>query len=244
MRHPALAAWLAFWRWRQVWHRYQVVGLERLLVRRSVLLVAYHGRPLAYDQCMLSVTLYDQLGYLPHGVIHGAVDHLPGLGWMADGLGFVTGESPALDAAVARGEHIAVQPGGTREGCRSFRERYRVDWGDRYGYLRLAVRRGLPVVPLAAAGVDDTYLGLNDGYRWGKAAGVPFGLPLWFGVGFGGLWPIAPPLPVRITTHVGAPLDVSGLDVEDPEALRAAHGRVRGAVQDLLDLARSPGGPS
>ena len=64
-----------------------------------------------------------------------------------DGLGFVTGDGPAIEAAVRRGEHVLVQPGGTREGYRSFRHDYEVDWGDRTGYLRLAIRHRLPIVP-------------------------------------------------------------------------------------------------
>ena len=71
MRHPALVGWLAFWRARMRYHRYTVLGLEKLDGPSSRLLVAYHGRPLAYDQMMLSVAMYDRYGHLPHGVIHG-----------------------------------------------------------------------------------------------------------------------------------------------------------------------------
>jgi 1-acyl-sn-glycerol-3-phosphate acyltransferase len=235
--HPALRAWLRFWRIRQRYHRYQVVGLDRLASDQAMLLVAYHGRPLAYDQCMLSVSMYDRFGYMPHGVIHSAVDDQPVLRWMKDGLGFVTGDGPEISAAVARGEHIALQPGGTREGCRSVRHRYTVDWGRRHGYLRLALRHGLPIVPVAAAGVDDCYIGLNDGYRLGRRLGAPSGLPVWFGVGVAGLWPLSPPLPVRITTHIGRPIQID-VDPDDPDAMMAAHERIKGAVQDVLDEAR------
>lgn len=235
-RHPALVGWLAFWRWRRRYHRYRVVGIEKL-DGPAKLLVAYHGRPLAYDQMMLSVSLYERYGYLPHGVIHRAVSDLPPLDWMSDGLGFVTGDGPGIEAAVARGEHIAVQPGGTREGCRSVRHRYRVRWGTRTGYLRLAHRHGLEIVPLAASGVDHTYIGLNDGYRWGKRLGAPSGLPVWLGIGLGGLWPVAPPLPVRITTYVGDPISLDGVDMTDPAAVLRVHHEVQDAVQELLNEA-------
>ena len=61
-----------------------------------------------------------------------------------------------------------VQPGGTREGSRSSRIRYKVDWGKRTGYLKLALKHGLPIVPAAASGVDDTYIGLNNGLKLAK----------------------------------------------------------------------------
>ena len=48
-----LATWLAAFRVLRAWHRYEVRGLETLLEPGAKLIVAYHGRPLALDQCML-----------------------------------------------------------------------------------------------------------------------------------------------------------------------------------------------
>ncbi|MDY7228250.1 lysophospholipid acyltransferase family protein [Hyalangium rubrum] len=239
-----LSTWLAAFRLLRAWHRYEVKGLGTLLRPGAKLIVAYHGRPLALDQCMLTVTLYERLGYLPHGIIHGYFGHNRLLRWVIDGLGFVTGDGQGVADAVARGEHILVQPGGTREGCRSFRHRYQVDWGERLGYLRLAIKYGLPIVPVAGEGVDDGYLGLNDGYALGRRLGVPFGLPVWLGIGATGVWPFSPPLPVKMTQWVGEPIErhLNGrIDPGDREALLRLHQEVRGAVQALMDGARSRG---
>lgn len=234
-----LRAWLTAFGALRRYHRYEIRGLDHLLTpRRAALLVAYHGKPVTYDLGMLSVTLHERLGHLPHGVVHGAVEQQRLMKWVSDGLGFVTGDGEAVAEAVRRGELIVVQPGGTREGCRSSRHRYEVDWGERTGYLRLALRHRLPIIPVAAAGVDDGYLGLNDGYAWGKRLGVPHRLPLWLGVGPLGLWPLSPPFPVKITQLIGAPIDLEDagpIDPADREALLRAHRRVAAAVQALLD---------
>jgi 1-acyl-sn-glycerol-3-phosphate acyltransferase len=235
-----LAAWLALFRLARRYHRYEVAGFEHLAQPRAALLVGYHGRPVAYDLCMLGVTIHERLGYLPHGVVHRCVEHQPVMKWVSDRLGLITGDGPAVERAVARGEHILVQPGGTREGCRSFRQRYRVDWGPRMGYLRLALRHGLPIIPIAASGVDDGYLALNDGYRLGKRLGMPGGLPLWFGLGPLGPWPLSPPFPVKIRQVIGEPIVPPPIDPDDPIALAALHRRVAGAVQHLLDRRRGP----
>lgn len=239
-----LHVWLAVWRRLQCYHRYRVEGLEHLLDGRASLIVGYHGRPFAFDLCMLTVALYDRLGYLPHGIVHRGVDVLPPLRWLTDGLGFVTGDDDRLVDAVRRGEHIVVTPGGAREGCRAFWQRYRVRWDGALGYVRLALRHRLPIVPVAAAGVDDTYVGLTDADALGRWLGLPRDwtwLP-WVGVGPLGLFPFSPPFPVRFVQRVGAPIDLTDggpIDPTDRAALGRCHRRVQDAVQALLDAVRA-----
>ena len=74
------------------------------------------------------------------------------------------------------------------------------------GYLRLAIKHRLPIVPVAASGVDDVFIGLCDGYALGKRVRMPYRLPLWIGAGMTGLWPFSLPFPVKIEQHVGEPI--------------------------------------
>ncbi len=235
-----LAAWLTYWRFWQRYHRYTVDGLEHLEGGRSALVVGYHGRPLAYDMCMLTVAMYDRFGYLPHGIVHRGLEQMPSLKGFTDALGFVTADGCELAEAVARGEHVMVTPGGGQEGCRSYLQRYQVYWGDRLGYVRLAARYRLPIVPVAAAGADDTYVGLNDAEAVGRWLGVPrdWAWMLWLGVGPLGFYPFSPPFPVRLHQLVGEPIDPWTDEDADEAALAAVHRRVVRAVQRLLDRAR------
>lgn len=235
---PAITVWMTWWRLMRRYHRFRTFGLEHLAGPRSRLVVGYHGRGVAHDLCMLSAVLYDRFGYLPHGVVHAAAKELPVMKQVVEQLRMIAGDdSEAVREILDRGEHIIVAPGGTREACRSARVRYTVDWGGRLGYLRFAARYGLDVVPVAAAGVDDTYIGLNDGYRTGKRLRVPMRLPLWFGLGLGGAFPLALPLPARITQLIGPPVAVDA-DPDDREALEAINRRVVEQVQAQLDHAR------
>lgn len=257
----ARTAWFAYWDLMRRYHRFEVRGLEHLDRGGPALLVGYHGRPIAHDLCMLQALLHERNLSSPsvdtrdarnartarpvrepRPVIHEAFERLPVLRWLVEGVGFVTGDGEAMARAIADGSPIIVTPGGTREGCRSARDRYRVAWGDRVGYVKLALRYKLPIIPTAASGVDDTYLGLNDGYAWGKRLRLPAKLPAWLGVGPLGLWPLSPPFPVKITQHIGSPIDLEArgpVDPTDRGALLALHRRVTDAVQALLDGARS-----
>lgn len=239
----ARAAWFAYWDAMRRYHRFEVRGLEHATRPGPALIVGYHGRPIAHDLCMLQALLRERGGPEPRPVIHAAFAAAPVLRWLVEGVGFVTGDGEPMARVIARGDPVIVTPGGTREGCRSSRERYRVAWGGRLGYLRLALKYRLPVIPAAASGVDDTYLALNDGHAWGKRLRLPAGLPAWIGLGPLGLWPLSPPFPVKITQHIGAPLDLEEggpVDPSDRGALLALHARVTSAVQALLDGARGP----
>jgi hypothetical protein len=178
-------------------------------------------------------------------VIHRGTDQVAPLRWLTRSLGAVTGDDRGLAAVVARGEHVVVTPGGTREGCRSFRDRYRVAWGESVGYLRLALKYRLPIVPVAAAGADDTYFALTDGPALGRRLGLPRDwqwLP-WLGIGPLGPFPLSPPFPVRLRQLVGDPIHVAGAaSPDDRDALLALHRRVTAAVQALLDRARGRNG--
>jgi 1-acyl-sn-glycerol-3-phosphate acyltransferase len=239
----ARTAWFTYWNLMRRYHRFEARGLEHLDRQRgSSLIVGYHGRPIAHDLCMLMALMRERKGPEPRPIIHSTARELPVLRWLVEGVGFVTGDGEALAQAISRGDHVLVTPGGTREGCRSSLERYRVSWGERLGYLHLALKYKLPVVPSASIGVDDTYLGLNDGYRWGKRLKVPGRLPLWLGVGPLGLWPFSPPFPARITLRLGEPIHLEAegpVDPGDRERLLGLHRKVVSAVQGLLDSARA-----
>lgn len=137
-----------------------------------------------------------------------------------------------------------MTPGATREGCRDFHHRYEVDWGTRTGYLKMALKYGLRIVPVAGTGVDDCYIGLNDGYALSKKVNMPKGIPLWAGLGPLGLWPFSPPFPVRVTQWVGAPIDPAEVlaahsALEEPMQRQILHTKVRASVQALLDEGRA-----
>jgi len=236
----ARAAWLTYWDAMRRYHRYEVVGLEHLDRTRPALIVGYHGRPIAHDLCMLTAFMHERTGAMPHAFIHGAFEHNGALRAVVDGVGFVSDDEASIRHAIERGEHLVVTPGGTREGCRSHSERYRVNWGSRRGYARLARKFGLPIIPSAASGIDDMYIGLNDGDAWSRRLKAPLRLPVWLGVGPVGLWPLSPPFPVKVVQHLGAPITshlADGADARDEGANERLHAEVAGAVQRLLDIA-------
>ena len=125
-----------------------------------------------------------------------------------------TGEFMRI-ALLGAGEPLLVLPGGSRECFRSSRVRYTLDWGQRQGYARLAVRNNLPIVLFASEGADDLYQVIGDGYRLSKRLTGTDLLPLCLPLGSHGL-PFGPSKRVKLTTRLLGPiLPVLGVDDAD-----------------------------
>ena len=143
-----LRMWLYYWRFWMRYHRYTVEGLDQLDGPGAKMVAGYHGRGVAFDMCMINIAIYDRLHYMPHSMLHRVVGLVPYWRWLADGLGFYLDDGPELAAAVARGEHLIITPGGADEGSRRWDDTYRVNWNS-VGYVKLAVKYGMPIVPKA-----------------------------------------------------------------------------------------------
>lgn len=257
----ALRHWLTLM---SIWRRYfsyTVEGIEQLATHECCVVVGYHGRPIAYDLFLLGTEIYARQGYIPVALMHRKLMRQPYSRWLIDGLDWATGRGPVLEQAVASGRHIIIAPGGELEGLRPGWVREQVRWGDHTGYLRFAVKRKRPIVPVAAAGVDGPYFGLVDSsalsarlgidkhkreqlaeYAPAFARALEQVTPLWLGLGPLGPFPYSPAFPVKIHQIIGEPItpnDYADLDLRDEAAVAALHREVQARVQGLLERARA-----
>jgi 1-acyl-sn-glycerol-3-phosphate acyltransferase len=150
----------------------------------------------------------------------------------------------ALHALREHCRDVLVMPGGDLDTWRPFRERYRVRFSGRVGYARLALKAGVPIVPVAHAGAHHTLLVLTDGQRLAKALHMraiarasvwPISLALPWGLAFGPLPHL--PLPVTLRYRVGRPIvprPPAGAEPTDEE-VHALDLTVRTALQQELD---------
>jgi 1-acyl-sn-glycerol-3-phosphate acyltransferase len=142
---------------------------------------------------------------------------------------------------------LMVMPGGDLDTWRPYRERYRVRFGGRTGYARLAIQSGVPIVPVANAGAHETLVVLSDGRElarklhlrelwrasiWPVHLSLPWGLAV-------GPWPHLP-LPTRLRYRIGLPISVSDEPIADPapSLVEELDARVQAAVQAQLDALR------
>ena len=82
---------------------------------------------------------------------------------------------------------------------------------------------------------------MNDGYAWSKRLLGVGTVPLWLGVGVGGLWPLSLPWQVRIRQRIGQAIDLAPLrarHADDERFVSTAHALVTGTLQSMLDELR------
>jgi hypothetical protein len=106
---------------------------------------------------------------------------IPGLPRAKVAIGIIDRSEESCLAALEAGEQLLITPGGSRESQPS-RDFYRLRWDGRYGFVRLALQTGAPIVPLAVVGGAEAY----PGFRLKKLSfWSPFPLPARFDVALG-----------------------------------------------------------
>jgi 1-acyl-sn-glycerol-3-phosphate acyltransferase len=139
---------------------------------------------------------------------------------------------------------LMVLPGGDVDTWRPYRDRFRVRFNGRVGYARIALRSGVPIVPIAHAGAHETLIVLDDGQWLAKILGLkrlarasiwPVHLSLPWGLAFGP-WPHIP-IPASMRYRIGEPIRLHDEPIDDPPEwlVRELDEKVRRAIQEQLD---------
>jgi 1-acyl-sn-glycerol-3-phosphate acyltransferase len=236
------------------WYAPEVSGLENVPEGRALTVGTHNGGYMAPDMFCTMVAFWRQFGpeRPAYGLVHDMVFKVPVAGkWIAR-LGGVPAHPGNAAALLERDAAVLVYPGGDRDAFKSYARRHVVDFSGRMGFIRTALRARAPIVPVVSVGAHEgTYI-LTDGHDLAERLGLtkrfrvdvlPVMLSLPFGLTFGVAAPYLPiPTKVRVRAlpaiHLGLPPEAA----EDPEAVKAAHDRVRDAMQAGLDALVEEGG--
>lgn len=227
----------------------KIEGAHHLAEDGAALVVGNHsGGTLAMlEPLLFAHALHRELAVerLPHLLLHEVLWHTPLARWIAR-HGAVRASRANAEGLFARGRKVLVYPGGDREAYRSFWDRDRVRFGERRGYVQLAIERGVPIVPVVTAGMHSSFLSFTDGHAFAER--FPLAkyfrvavLPVTLGFPFG-LVPFAPPpyLPFvgRVRIRVLPPIHFTRSGPEaaaDAAYVESCHRIVVGAMQRALD---------
>ncbi|MGE5291902.1 MAG: 1-acyl-sn-glycerol-3-phosphate acyltransferase [Micromonosporaceae bacterium] len=169
---------------------------------------------------------------------------IPGVESVIRRLGAVPAGTEEAQSALEHEACVLVYPGGDWEACRPWTERNRVDFAGRKGFVRLALRCGIPVVPVVAHGSHHAVVVVTRGDRLARAVGL-HGIrikvfPFLAGFPFGVASVLTPPLPMpaQVTVEFLPALDWSrhGPGAEhDDDVVAACYDEITGLIQAALD---------
>jgi 1-acyl-sn-glycerol-3-phosphate acyltransferase len=232
------------WLLSSLWFRGEVRGLGNIPEEGPVLLVGNHsGGNMTPDTLvfMLAFSTYFGVERRFHALAHNLVLSAPGLGILRR-FGTVAASPRNMETALRSGAALLVYPGGDYEVHRSFRERHKVDFDGRKGFIREALRHDVPIVPVVSIGGQETALFLTRGEGLAKALMLdrllrlkvlPISLALPWGLNVGDFAGHIP-LPSKIVIEVLPPIHLREEFGPDPD-VDEVYDHVLGLMQGTLD---------
>jgi 1-acyl-sn-glycerol-3-phosphate acyltransferase len=236
------------WMMASLYFRADVRGLENIPEEGPVLLVGNHsGGNMTPDTSVfvLAFSTYFGVERRFHQLAHNLVLTMPGLGFLRK-YGTVAATPRNAAKALDSGAALLVYPGGDYEVHRPSWQSARVDFDRRRGFLRLALERDVPIVPVVAVGGQETSLFLSRGEwlsrllrldRMFRLKVLPISLALPWGLNVGDMLGHVP-LPAKITIEVLPAIDVRSEFGEKPD-LGQVYDEVVGRMQSALSALQS-----
>ena len=224
-----------------------IAGLENIEPGPALFVGNHNSGPLTPDTFTFAIAAYREHGIdaVPYGLGHEVAIQVPLVHQLLVPLGAVRASHDTAHRLFERGKKVLVYPGGDLDSWRSHWDRDKVVFGPRRGYIRLALRADVPIVPVVTAGAQETWFVLDDGQWLAKLlrADVVFRLKAWpivFSLPWG--LTIGPPLPyvpfrTRIHQEVLSPIrfERSGDDAAgDDEYVERCHREVVASMQNTL----------
>jgi 1-acyl-sn-glycerol-3-phosphate acyltransferase len=148
------------------------------------------------------------------------------------------------EAALDRGAAVLVYPGGLEDIARPWTERNEIVLAGHKGFIKLALKKGVPVYPIVSHGGHESSVVLSRGRGIAKALGLEkfrtYSMPLIFTIPWGVvLGPIPSwPIPTKVTLEVCEPMPWDHLgpeDADDPEIVDRCYEEITERMQKTLD---------
>jgi 1-acyl-sn-glycerol-3-phosphate acyltransferase len=247
---------MPIWEW--LYHYYfrvQTSGWHHIPADGQVLLVGSHNGGMASpDLHMMMYDWFRRFGVqrLVYGLMHPyAWQVSPSIASLAQKLGAIPAHPTMASAAFDIGASVLVYPGGQYDMFRPHRERYKIHFANQKGFIKLALKKSVPIIPLISVGAHDTLIILGDCYEqvkqlhhWGLPwlYGIDPGVfPIYLGLPWGlAIGPLPNiPLPIQIHTRVCAPIvfeRYGNQAARDRDYVNACYDLVYRQMQRELDI--------
>ncbi len=228
------------------WFRTEWEGLEKIPAKGGALLIANHAGAIPSDAPVIMHGIEKELERPVYGLADYFFRTVPVVGTLWARSGGVSAR-PANAYRLLKEQHqlALVFPEGTKGPSKSFTDRYQLRRFGRGGFVEIAMRAGVPVIPIAVVGSEEAMPVLFRLPGLARVLGLPY-LPITANLfAFGPLGVITPfpakfKLRVLDPVHFDVPPDQDRYSksriMEESELIRS---RLQEAVYDMLRDRRS-----
>jgi 1-acyl-sn-glycerol-3-phosphate acyltransferase len=232
------------WMLASFYFRAEVRGLHNIPAEGPVLLVGNHsGGNVTPDTTVFTLAFNTYFGVERrfYQLAHNLVLAMPGLSRLRK-FGTVAASHENAHEALDSGAALLVYPGGDYEVHRPIWDANKVDFNGRKGYVRLALEKDVPIVPVVAIGGQETSIFLSRGERLARLLRLdralrlkvlPISLALPWGLNVGDMLGHVP-LPSKITIEVLPPIYLREQFGQSPDVTEI-NGYVLAEMQGKLD---------
>ena len=157
------------------WFRAEWEGLEKIPTDGGALLVANHAAAIPSDAPVIMHGIETELERPVYGLADELFKKMPVVGtlWARSG-GVLAHPDNAYRLLREQDQLVLVFPEGSKGPAKTFNERYRLRRFGRGGFVQIAMRAGVPVVPIAVVGAEESMPTIANIAPLAKALGVPY----------------------------------------------------------------------
>jgi 1-acyl-sn-glycerol-3-phosphate acyltransferase len=210
------------------WFRVEWEGLEKIPATGGALLVCNHAAAIPSDAPVIMHGIEEELGRPVYGMADFFFRTVPWVGTLWSRTGGVPAHPDnALRLLRDQGQLALVFPEGTKGPSKSYQDRYQLRRFGRGGFVEIAMRAGVPVVPIVCIGAEESMPIVFRLPSVAKALGIPY-------------------MPVTANMLLLGPLGIVGyfpskfkLRVLDPVSFDMPSGQERYSKSRIMDEAES-----
>ncbi len=153
--------------------RVEMDGWENVQ-KGAALYVGNHNGMITFEVLMLFYAWWQRFkgSKRAFGLAHGIALHNPFFKWIISRIGAIPASPAYADAALGMGNSLLVFPGGEKECFRPYSEKAKVDFYQRKGFLKVAIRNKVPIVPIVSVGAHESYIIFHRGEEIAEALGL------------------------------------------------------------------------
>jgi 1-acyl-sn-glycerol-3-phosphate acyltransferase len=139
------------------WFRVEWEGLEKIPLHGGALLIANHGGAIPSDAPAIMHGIEEELGRPVYGLADYFFRTIPVVGTMWSRTGGVPAHPDNAYRLLHDQQQLAlVFPEGTKATSKTYTDRYRLRRFGRGGFVEIAMRAGVPIIPIAVVGAEES----------------------------------------------------------------------------------------